>query len=120
MKAELDLPLFLTSLRMAALDVASHADYCKGINASQAKEECQEAINLKNKAVQDVLYCRELKGKTTTGVAPVVFMLMLLKVFPETQLSGKYKMSGAVIFYRISEQVNVQKLCKCSVMPDWE
>lgn len=55
MKAELDLPLFLTSLRMAALDVASHTDYCKGINASQAKEKRQEAINLKNKAVQDVL-----------------------------------------------------------------
>lgn len=55
MKAELDLPLFLTSLRMAAFDVASHTDYCEGINASQAKEKCQEAIDLKNKAVQHVL-----------------------------------------------------------------
>lgn len=114
MKAELDLPLFLTSLRMAALDVASHADYCKGINAGQAKEERQEAVNLKNKAVM-FFYCRELKGKRTTGIAPVVFMLMLLKVFPETQLAGKYKMSGAVIFYRIRKQVNVQNLSMCSV-----
>lgn len=32
-------------------------------------------------------------------------MLVFLKVFPETELAGKYKMSGAVIFYRISEQV---------------
>lgn len=53
-KAELDLPLFLTSLRMAALDIARHTDHCEGINASQAKEKCQEAINLKNKAVQNV------------------------------------------------------------------
>lgn len=63
MKAELDLPLFLTSLRVAALDVASHADYCKGINASQAKEERQEAINLKNKAVQDVLLLQRAEGE---------------------------------------------------------
>lgn len=63
MKAELDLPLFLTSLRMAALDIACHADHCKGINASQAKEKCQEAINLKNKAVQDVLLLQRVEGE---------------------------------------------------------
>lgn len=63
MKAELDLPLFLTSLWMAAPDVASHTDYCKGINASQAKEKRQEAINLKNKAVQDVLLLQRTEGE---------------------------------------------------------
>lgn len=63
MEAELDLPLFLTSLRMAALDVASHTDYCKGINASQAKEKRQEAINLKNKAAQDVLLLQTDEGE---------------------------------------------------------
>lgn len=75
MKAELDLPLFLTSLRMAALDVASHTDYCKGINASQAKEKRQEAINLKNKAVQDVLLLQT--DERTAATVPVIFMLML-------------------------------------------
>lgn len=62
MKAEWALPLFLTSLRMAALDVASHTDYCKGINASQAKKKCQEAINLKNKAMQDALLLQRAEG----------------------------------------------------------
>lgn len=63
MKAELDLPMFLTSLRMAALDIACHTDHCKGINASQAKKKCQEAINLKNKAVQDVLLLQRFDGE---------------------------------------------------------
>lgn len=62
-KAELDLPLFLTSLRMAALDVSRHTDHCKGINASQAKEKGQESINLKNKAVQDVLLLQRVEGE---------------------------------------------------------
>lgn len=55
MKAQLDLPLFLTSLRVAAFYIASHTDHCEGVNASQAKEKCEETINLKNKAVQSVL-----------------------------------------------------------------
>lgn len=40
---------------MAAFYVASHTDHCKGINARQAKEKCQEAINLKNKTAQGAL-----------------------------------------------------------------
>lgn len=55
--------LLLTSLRMAAFDVASHTNYCKGINANQAKEKCQEAIDLENKAVQDVLLLQKAEGE---------------------------------------------------------
>lgn len=68
MKAELDLPLFLTSLRMAAFYVASHTDHCKGINARQAKEKCQEAINLKNKAAQGALLLQCWRGKEPQGL----------------------------------------------------
>lgn len=85
MKAELDLPLFLTSLRMAAFYVASHTDHCKGINARQAKEKCQEAINLKNKSSTGCSLTAVLEGKRTTGIALVSFMLMLSKIFPATQ-----------------------------------
>lgn len=48
---------------MAALDIACHTDHCKGINASQAKEECQEAINLKNKAAQDIMLLQRVEGE---------------------------------------------------------
>jgi len=69
MKAQLDLPLFLTSLRMAAFYIASHTDHCEGVNASQAKEKCEETINLKNKAVQSVLLLQEcLEGEELLGV----------------------------------------------------
>lgn len=70
----------------------------------------------KKKQYRMFCYCRELRGKRTAGISPVIFMLMNSKLFPETQLAGKYEMSGAVIFYRINEQVNVQKLYKFSVM----
>lgn len=58
MKGQLDLPLFLTSIGMAAFYIACHTDHCEGVNASQAKEKCEETINLKNKAVTSVLLMR--------------------------------------------------------------
>lgn len=101
---------------MAALDVASHTDYCKGINASKAKQKCQEAINLKNKAVQDVPLLQRVENEKNYRDCSCHFHVNALESFSETQLAGKYEMSGAVIIYRISEQVNVQKLYKCSDM----
>lgn len=77
-KAELDLPLLLTSLRMAALDVASHTDYCKGINASQAKEKRQEAIHLKHKAVLDVLLLQRARREKNLGDCSSCFHVNVL------------------------------------------
>lgn len=83
---------------------------------ARPKRRVRKPSTWKKKQYKMFCYCRDLMGKRTTGISPVIFMLMNLKLFLETQLAGKYKMSGAVIFYRISEQVNVQKLYKCSVM----
>lgn len=73
---------------MAALDIACHTDHCKGINASQAKEKCQETINLKKKkkAVQDVLLLQRVEGEKNSRNFSCHFHVNELKTFSRNSI----------------------------------